>query len=264
MPRVALLSTSDTDLLSARSSRADYVLANPSRLDVTNELPAFLAGADLVIVRILGTARSWQDGLDTVRALGVPMVVLGGEQTPDAELMRNSTVPIGVAAQAHQYMAEGGPGNLRQLHAFCSDTVLLTGEGFESPTRLPAWGLLDRRAPDRVAADRPLVRIGILYYRAHQASGNTAFVHALADAVDAIDGFGCRPGAVAVPIFCSSLRGAPDDLLAQLSTLDALIVSVLAAGGTKPATATAGGDDGAWDVTALAALDIPILQRDSA
>ena len=44
MPRVALLSTSDTDLLSARSSRADYVLANPSRLDVTNELPALLAG----------------------------------------------------------------------------------------------------------------------------------------------------------------------------------------------------------------------------
>ena len=42
--------------------------------------------------------------------------------------------------------------------------------------------------------------------------------------------------------------------------MDALIVTVLAAGGTKPATATAGGDDEAWDVTALAALDIPILQ----
>jgi len=260
MPRVALLSTSDTDLLSARSSPADYGLANPSRLDVTNELPAFLAGADLVIVRILGTARSWQDGLDTVRALGVPMVVLGGEQTPDAELMRNSTVPIGVAAQAHQYLAEGGPGNLRQLHAFCCDTVLLTGEGFEAPARLPAWGLLDRPATDPAAADQPLVRIGILYYRAHQASGNTAFVHALADAVDAVDGSGSRPGAVAVPIFCSSLRAAPDDLLAQLSSLDALIVTVLAAGGTKPATASGGGDDGAWDVTALAALDIPILQ----
>ena len=99
-----------------------------------------------------------------------------------------------------------------------------------------------------------LRRIGILYYRAHQASGNTAFVHALADAVQA------QHGAVAVPIFCSSLRGAPDDLLALLATLDALIVTVLAAGGTKPATATAGGDDEAWDVTALAALDIPILQ----
>ena len=35
---------------------------------------------------------------------------------------------------------------------------------------------------------------------------------------------------------------------------------MLAAGGTKPAAASAGGDDEAWDVRALAALDIPILQ----
>jgi cobaltochelatase CobN len=250
MPRVALLSTSDTDLLSGRSSHADYALANPSRLDVATDLPAVLIGADLVIVRILGTARSWQDGLDAVRALGVPMVVLGGEQTPDAELMRLSTVPIGVAAQAHQYLAEGGPANLAQLHAFVCDTVLLTGEGFDPPTRLPAWGLLDRPLVS-VGADHP--RIGILYYRAHQASGNTAFIHTLADAVQ-------EAGAVAVPMYCSSLRGTPDDLLTQLATFDALIVTVLAAGGTKPGTAAAGGDDEAWDVTALAALDIPILQ----
>ena len=31
VPRIALLSTSDTDLLSARGSGADYVLANPAR-----------------------------------------------------------------------------------------------------------------------------------------------------------------------------------------------------------------------------------------
>ena len=48
--------------------------------------------------------------------------------------------------------------------------------------------------------------------------------------------------------------------MAFLGTLDALITTVLAAGGTKPATASAGGDDEAWDVRALAALDIPILQ----
>ena len=62
-------------------------------------------------------------------ARGLPTVVLGGEQVPDAELMRLSTVPIGVAAQAHRYLAEGGAANLRQLHAFVSDTVLLAGEG---------------------------------------------------------------------------------------------------------------------------------------
>ena len=35
---------------------------------------------------------------------------------------------------------------------------------------------------------------------------------------------------------------------------------MLAAGGTKPAEASAGGDDESWDAGALAALDVPILQ----
>ncbi len=254
MPRVALLSTSDTDLLSARASGADYVWGNPSRLDVAGDGPgslrALLDGADLVVVRILGSVRSWQEGLDRVLAHGVPVVVLGGEQTPDAELMSHSTVPLGTAAEAHRYLAYGGPANLAALHAFLSDTVLLGGEGFDPPTELPEWGLSERPAPERDG----LPRVGILYYRAHQASGNTRFVHDLADAVDATG------EAVAVPLYCSSLRGAPADLLATLGTLDALVVTVLAAGGTRPAAASAGGDDEAWDVGELARLDIPILQ----
>ena len=84
--RIALLSTSDTDLLSARAADADYALGNPARL-TQPALVRLLDGADLVVVRLLGTARAWQDGLDTVLAAGVPVVVLGGEQTPDADLM---------------------------------------------------------------------------------------------------------------------------------------------------------------------------------
>ena len=249
MARIALLSTSDTDLLSARASGGDFALANPSRLDVEAQLPEILVAADLVVLRILGSVRSWQDGVDTLLASGLPVVVLGGEQTPDAELMSHSTVPVGTAAEAHRYLAQGGSANLAQMHAFLSDTVLLTGLGFEPPEVLAGWGFLDRpQAP----AGRP--RVGILYYRAHHTSGNTRFVHDLADAVEATG------AATAVPIFCSSLRGAPEDLLAALGTLDALVVTVLAAGGTKPATASAGGDDEAWDVEALAALDIPVLQ----
>ena len=37
-------------------------------------------------------------------------------------------------------------------------------------------------------------------------------------------------------------------------------MTVLAAGGTKPGTVSAGGDDEAWDVERMKALDIPILQ----
>ncbi len=249
MTRIALLSTSDTDLLSARACGADYVLANPSRLDVEDDLPGVIDGADLIIIRILGNARSWQHGLDAVIATGVPVVVLGGEQTPDAELMGHSTVPVGTAAEAHLYLAQGGPGNLGQLHAFLSDTVLLTGEGFDAPVVIPEWGFSKRTSP---AGDLP--RIGVLFYRAHESSGNNAFVHDLADSIDATG------EAVGIPIFSSSLRAAPDDLYDALGTLDALIVTVLAAGGTKPGTASAGGDDEAWDVERMKALDIPILQ----
>jgi cobaltochelatase CobN len=63
-----------------------------------------------------------------------------------------------------------------------------------------------------------------------------------------------------LPIFCSSLRTAEPELLDTLGAADALVVTVLAAGGSRPATAGAGGDDEAWDVGALAALDVPILQ----
>ena len=66
--------------------------------------------------------------------------------------------------------------------------------------------------------------------------------------------------AIGVPVYAGSLRSAPDDLYAALGTLDALVVSVLAAGGSVPAGAGAGGEDEAWDVERMAALDIPVLQ----
>lgn len=247
MTRIALLSTSDTDLLSARASGADYVLANPSR-PPHEQMAEALEAADIIVARILGTPDDLCGGFERIRATGKPMVVLGGEQTPSAELMEQSTVPIGVAAEAHRYLAEGGPDNIAQLHAFLSDTILLTGEGFEPPMTLPDWGYSKRN----VVEGRP--RIGILFYRAHESSGNNQFVHELADAIDATG------QAAGVPIFSASLRAAPDELYDALGTLDALIVTVLAAGGTKPGTASAGQDDEAWDVARMKALDIPILQ----
>src|SRR5204862_1109591 len=41
---------------------------------------------------------------------------------------------------------------------------------------------------------------------------------------------------------------------------DALVATVLAAGGTHASQASAGGDEEAWDIGALADLDVPVLQ----
>ncbi|MFL6124187.1 cobaltochelatase subunit CobN [Actinophytocola sp.] len=243
---ILLLSTSDTDLLSARASGAGYRLGNPARLAV-DDLPGLLDGVDLVVVRLLGGRRAWEDGLDAVLAGPRPVVVLGGEQAPDAELMELSTVPGGVVAEAHAYLAHGGRDNLRQLANFLSDTVLLTGHGFAPPVPTPVWGRLDRRGGNTSGPT-----VAVLYYRAHHMAGNTAFVETLCDAIE-------DAGGQALPVFCASLRTAPDDLVSLLGTADALVVTVLAAGGTTPAAASAGGDD-SWDVGALATLDVPIIQ----
>ncbi|CAM5737537.1 hypothetical protein SBADM41S_02573 [Streptomyces badius] len=83
-------------------------------------------------------------------ATGRPVVVLTGEQAPDAQLMAASTVPIGIAAEAHAYLAHGGPANLEQLARFLSDTVLLTGHGFEPPAPAPVrarWSGRPGRCP---------------------------------------------------------------------------------------------------------------------
>jgi cobaltochelatase CobN len=241
-----LLSTSDTDLLSARSSGAGWRLGNPARLDDAG-IAALADGSEVVVVRILGVRRQYEEMLAPLLAGPAPVVVLGGEQVPDAELMELSTVPIGVATEAHGYLAQGGPDNLVQLHRFLSDTVLLTGEGFEPASVAPDWGLLDR--PTR--ADGP--RIAVLYYRAHHLAGNTAFVETLCSAIE--DG-----GGQALPVFTSSLRSVGPELLQVLTSADALVVTVLAAGGSRPALASAGGDDGAWDVGQLAELDVPVIQ----
>ncbi len=247
---ILLLSTSDTDLLSARSAAGPvgYRYANPSRIEL-EDLPALLEDVELVVVRLLGGVRAWEDGLAKVLEQGRPVVVLTGEQAPDAQLMENSTVPIGIATEAHAYLAHGGPGNLEQLARFLSDTVLLSGHGFEPPSPAPTWGPLEREAKPDVTGPT----VAVLYYRAHHMSGNTDFVDALCAAIEEAGG---RP----LPLYVASLRAPEPELLDALRPVDAVVTTVLAAGGTKPAEASAGGDDEAWDAGALASLDVPVLQ----
>ncbi|MFI0721318.1 cobaltochelatase subunit CobN [Streptomyces sp. NPDC021224] len=252
MTTVLLLSTADTDLLAARAATggaADYRIANPSRVDPDTGLPGLLAGADLVVVRLLGGRRAWEEGLAVVAASGVPSVLLGGENVPDAELMALSTVPAGVVAEALRYLVEGGPANLAELARFLSDTVLMSGEGFEPPRAMPQFGVHGEDGGHDPA--RPTV--AVLFYRAHELSGNTAFVDTLCAAVEA-------RGANALPVYCGSLRGADPELFALLGRADAIVATVLASGGTVAADASAGGDDEAWDIGALAGLDVPVLQ----
>ena len=308
MPTILLLSTADTELLAARASGADYRTANPARmsLDEPEQLAALTDGATLVVLRLLGGRQAWPEGIARLRATGLPLVALGGESAPDAELMALSTVPAGVAAEALGYLREGGPANLRELAAFLSDTVLLTGEGFAPPETAPAYGLhhlpapLDAPqrapAPQRASAtqdaratqddsapqdgalqdasasatqgssaprsasashDAPAPvgpdgrpTVAVIFYRAHELSGNTGFVDTLCAAI-------AEKGGTPLAVYCSSLRSADPGLAELLRPARVIITTVLAAGGSVAADQGAEGD---WDAGALAGLGVPLIQ----
>ncbi len=249
-----LLSTADTDLLAARAVAAPVLplrLTNPSRTPDVD-----LDGVSLVVVRLLGGRHAFP-GLASLLATcaerRIPVVALGGEATLDAELAALSTVPAAVVAEAAAYLRQGGVDNLRELVAYLSDTLLSTGHGFAPPVELPAYGVRGQGSSQQVRPrdpDRPTV--GVVYYRAHELSGNTGFVDVLCSAIE-------ERGANALPVFVASLRPGADGRVPAVEELlagrvDALVVSVLAGGGSNAA------DTEGWDARALADLDVPVLQ----
>jgi cobaltochelatase CobN len=249
--RLLLLSTADTELLAARHADPRWRVANPARLD-DDGLAEIIADADAVVLRLLGGVQTWPAGLARLRDSGVPLVALGGEASPDAETMAWSTVPAGVATQVLDYLREGGPTNMAALAGFLSDALFLAGEAFDPPRPMPAYGVHERQASSAEAdADGPTV--GVVFYRAHELSGNTHFVDTVCEAVEA-------HGASALPVFCASLRSLDSGLVELLARCDAIVVTVLAAGGTTAASAGAGGDDDAWSIGELENLDVPVVQ----
>ncbi|WP_349259700.1 cobaltochelatase subunit CobN [Actinospica sp.] len=251
-----LVSTADTDLLAARAASAGggyrgYRVGNPARLTEA-ELPALLDGVDVAVVRLLGGARVWEAGLAALARAGVPTVALGGEAVPDADLMALSSVPVHVVAHASRFLIAGGPENLGRLARYLEAVRADQSAEAEPVVEAPEFGIRPGRNED---PDRPTV--GVVYYRAHELSGNTAFIDELCDAVE-------RAGANARPIYCSSLRSlrsaGDDGLIRLLRGCGALVATVLAGGGAIAADASAGGDEDAWDVGVLRELGIPVIQ----
>ncbi len=240
-----LLTTADTEILAAAHALTqldddfpEVRCANPSTLE---DLAAFTSGAGVVVVRLLGGRRAWPEGVSELRSRceqqGTALILLGGEAEPDAELAELSLAPAGAVAQAFEYLRHGGVDNTRELLNFLSDTFALTGYGFEDPQPLEDVGFYPAN-PERDG--RP--RVGVVFYRSHFATGNTAFIDALATAIE-------DAGGQAVPVWAYCLRGDSPALKLLDGEIDALITTVLASGGSH------GADE--WHAEALEALDVP-------
>ena len=277
--RLLLLTTADTEIL-ATAKASDrlpegfpkLVCANPAALDdpaafFESELPQ----ARAVLVRLLGGRRAWPEGLEELRRrcarLRVPLLAFGGEAEPDAELASLSTVPSGTVLEAFEYLRHGGVHNTENLLRFVADTVLMEGYGFEPASALPEVGVYHPELPDGSPVDELVARqdparptVGVVFYRAHWMSGNTAFVNDLVDAMD-------EAGTDALPVYCYSLRAGPDGCVPALELLknrvDCIVTTVLAGGGSNAADARRSGSPEGWlewDVPVLEELDVPVLQ----
>jgi len=90
----------------------------------------------------------------------------------------------------------------------------------------------------------------VLYYRAQHLGGQHGYIEALCGAIE-------KAGGQALPLYCASLRTPAAELLDTLTTADAMVVTVLAAGGAVPPLSELVVDDDSWNVAHLAALDVP-------
>jgi cobaltochelatase CobN len=276
---IVFVTTADTEILAlsqaVRDLPADFPVLkaiNPTRLAAEAPPQALIQGASMVLVRLLGGRRAWEAGFDALAAAcqqhAIPFLAWSGEQHADAELTAASTAPAAIVGEAFEYLCQGGVENLRHMLLFLTDTLFMTGYGFEPPVPLPEFGVYHPAYADAIELEvymqqrwqpqRPSV--GVLFYRTHWMSGNREFVDALVRAVEAQ---GCN----VLPIFCYSLRsaGGPPEAFQRLivdaqgqSRVDCLISTLSYSMGTlavKGATVAEG-----WSVEFLESLNVPMVQ----
>ncbi|MDO9409771.1 cobaltochelatase subunit CobN [Patulibacter sp.] len=206
------VTTADTEILATAAAiptlPEDFPVvrcANPSQhLDAAALVDDLADGARVVLVRLLGGRRAWEQGFDLLHARcvtdGIALVAVGGEAEPDADLATRSTVSPAVVAQAHDYLRHGGVENTAQLLRFLGDTLLVRGDGFDAPRPLPENSAWDPERGD-VSVDEALTAAR---ERIVAAEGGTA----VGDAADAGPTSGDLPAADAQVVDPARRSGA--------------------------------------------------------
>ena len=274
---IVVLASADTEiaLLAAAQARrrADDPAAPTLRLAPVMRLGHNLsvdlymdivAQARLVIARLLGGNAYWPYGVErlveTCRENGIPLALLPGDDKPDPELARLSTVPRQAWRRLWRCLAEGGPANAENFLRYAADLSGNPTKWAEPAPLLRAglyWPGYALPSLDEIAQEwrGSGAVVPIVFYRALVQSGNTAPVDAL---VQALTGRRLRP----LPVFVQSLKDAEAmALLADLFAahppaviLNATGFSVGASGGEDPLRTDcpilqivfSGGDEEAW------------------
>ena len=120
---IVVLSAADTELANLAAARASFDddfpslrLANPMQLghnlSVDLYLETVVAGARLVVVRLLGGLSYWPYGVEQLalvcREREIPLALLAGDDQPDAELAELCSLPPQACHRLWQYCVHGG------------------------------------------------------------------------------------------------------------------------------------------------------------
>jgi cobaltochelatase CobN len=215
---VVVISAADTEL--AALSAARFEMPNPPGLRLANmmhlqhpmsvdlHLDHCATQARLVIARVLGGVGYWKYGAEQYAArlheAGVPLVLLPGDDKPDAELRELSTVSDADYDALWAYLVEGGPENAANFLTYAQAML----EGGEKPAAAspllragvywPGAGVADLSAAEAAwTGGQPVVPV--VFYRALvQGAG----LHPINRLVKAL----LRQGLNPLPVFVASLK----------------------------------------------------------
>jgi cobaltochelatase CobN len=217
---IVVLSAADTELACLAAARDRLGMGFPSlrlasllqlghNLSVDLYVEKIVARAKLVVVRVLGGAGYWPYGIEqvaeTCRRRSIPLAVMPGDDQPDPELARFSTLPGDVTHRLWQYAVHGGVENAAGMLRYAAHLIGFEGAEWREPVPLMRAGIYwpgrDRPTLEDLRRDwipgAPVA--AILFYRALEQAANTAVIDALIAALrDA--------GVNALPIATTSLK----------------------------------------------------------
>ncbi|MBI3113163.1 MAG: cobaltochelatase subunit CobN, partial [Rhodospirillales bacterium] len=217
---IVVLSAADTELAllagaRARSGGEDFPsLRLASLLNLGHNMSVDLyaekviAHARLVVVRLLGGRGYWPYGADEMvrvcREKGIKLAFLPGDDQPDAELARLSTVGAEARHRLWQYLAHGGADNAVDFLRYAASLIGHDGD-WREPRPLVRAGLYWPGVADvdlatvRAAWQEGCPVAALVFYRALVQAGNTDVVDALIEGLR-------NAGLNALPVFVSSLK----------------------------------------------------------
>ncbi|HEV8680646.1 MAG TPA: cobaltochelatase subunit CobN, partial [Stellaceae bacterium] len=141
---ISLLAAAQNHRRAERSAAPTLRLAPVLRLGHNFSVDLYMelvAQARLVIARLLGGSAYWPYGVErlveTCREHRIPLALLPGDDRPDVELARLSTVPADACRRLWRYLAEGGPGNAENFLRYAGALLI---ELAPHPRPLPASG----------------------------------------------------------------------------------------------------------------------------